>query len=141
MSSLFSSISKLVSGGPSLAYTVGEEPYSQAWGCWTHYPATSKEDGSPASVFKLIAADPNDRKLAAARNGVKRLRMLRHPNVLSFKDSLEAQEKGGTAIYLVTEPVKPLAMVLRELDLSGTHRPRQQRRGHGRPASGTAAKG
>jgi hypothetical protein len=47
---------------------------------------------------------------------------LRHPNVLSFKDSLEAQEKGGTAIYLVTEPVKPLAMVLRELDLSGTHR-------------------
>jgi hypothetical protein len=76
MSSLFSSISKLVSGGPSLAYTVGEEPYSQAWGCWTHYPATSKEDGSPASVFKLIAADPNDRKLAAARNGVKRLRMV-----------------------------------------------------------------
>lgn len=77
MASLFSSISKLVSGGPALPYTLAEEPYQTAWGCWTHYPATSKDDGSPASVFKLTASDPNDLKLAAARNGVKRLRMVR----------------------------------------------------------------
>ena len=77
MASLFSSISKLVSGGPALPYTLGDEPYSQAWGCWMHYPATAKDDGSPASVFKLTASDPNDLKLAAARNGVKRLRMVR----------------------------------------------------------------
>lgn len=77
MSSLFSSISKLVSGGPALNYTLADEPYGTAWGCWTHFPGTSKEDGSSASVFKLTAADPNDLKLAAARNGVKRLKMVR----------------------------------------------------------------
>ena len=78
MSSLFSSISKLVGGGPALNYNIKEDqPYRQAWGSWSHYPATSKEDGSPASVFKLTVADPNDKKLIAARNGVKRLRMVR----------------------------------------------------------------
>jgi hypothetical protein len=47
---------------------------------------------------------------------------LRHPNVLAFKDSLELQEKGQTVLYLVTEAVRPLAMVLKELDISGQHR-------------------
>jgi SCY1-like protein 1 len=50
------------------------------------------------------------------------LLQLRHPNVLAFKDSLEVQEKGQTVLYLVTEAVRPLAMVLQELDLSGHHR-------------------
>lgn len=77
MASLFSSISKLVGGGPALNYTLSETPYREAWGCWTHYPATSKDDGSPVSVFRLSVADPNDRKLVAARNGVRRLKMVR----------------------------------------------------------------
>ena len=47
---------------------------------------------------------------------------VRHPNVLAFKDSAEAQEKGQAVVYLVTEAVKPLSDVLRELDLSGAHR-------------------
>ncbi len=72
MASLFSGLW----GGPALKYTLADEPYRQAWGCWTHYPATSKEDGSPASVFKLTASDPNDLKLVAARNGVKRLKLV-----------------------------------------------------------------
>jgi SCY1-like protein 1 len=50
------------------------------------------------------------------------LLQLRHPNVLAFKDSLEVQEKGQTVLYLVTEAVRPLAMVLQELHLSGHHR-------------------
>lgn len=47
---------------------------------------------------------------------------LRHPNVLAFKDTAEVEEKGETVIYLVTEPVKPLADVLEELDISGSAR-------------------
>lgn len=47
---------------------------------------------------------------------------LRHPNVLAFKDSVETTEKGATVIYLVTEPVKPLKLVLQELNLEGQHR-------------------
>lgn len=42
--------------------------------------------------------------------------------MLSFKDSLEVPEKAGATIYLVTEPVKPLALVMQELDLAGQHR-------------------
>lgn len=49
---------------------------------------------------------------------------LRHPNILSYRDSLEAPDgkSGGATIFLVTEPVRPLALVLRELGLEGRHR-------------------
>ncbi len=47
---------------------------------------------------------------------------LRHPNILAFKDSIEVQEKGQQVLYLVTEAVRPLITVLKELNLSGKHR-------------------
>jgi hypothetical protein len=47
---------------------------------------------------------------------------LRHPNILAFKDSIEVQEKGQQVLYLVTEAVRPLIAVLKELDLAGKHR-------------------
>lgn len=119
---MFAKLSALVGGGPALNYNVEPEPYEVAWGCWTHFPGSSREDGSPVSVFRIAATDPNDLKLIAARNGVKRLRMLRHPNILAFKDSIEVQEKGQQVLYLVTEAVRPLITVLKELDLAGKHR-------------------
>ncbi|GLC35616.1 hypothetical protein PLESTM_000343500 [Pleodorina starrii] len=118
---MFAKLTALVGGGYSFPYIV-EEPYDSAWGQWTHCRGKSKEDNSPVSVFKISATDPNDRKLVCARNGVKRLKMLRHPNILAFKDSTETTEKGATVILLVTEPVKPLKDVLKELDLEGQHR-------------------
>lgn len=53
---------------------------------------------------------------------------LRHPNLLAYKDSTEMNEKGATVIMLVTEPVKPLKEVLKELDLQGQHRWAARRR-------------
>lgn len=47
---------------------------------------------------------------------------LRHPNILAVKDSIEVQEKGQHVIYIVTEAVRPLITVLKELNLSGKHR-------------------
>ena len=47
---------------------------------------------------------------------------LRHPNVLSFKDTAELEERGETLIYIVTEPVTPLAEVLASLDVTGAAR-------------------
>ena len=47
---------------------------------------------------------------------------LRHPNILSFKETLELEEKGMTVIYVVTEAVTPLADRLRQLDMSGPAR-------------------
>lgn len=74
---MFAKLSALVGGGPALNYNVDPEPFEVAWGCWEHHSGTSREDGSPVSVFRIAATDQNDLKLAAARNGVKRLRMVR----------------------------------------------------------------
>ncbi|KAI5056276.1 hypothetical protein GOP47_0028094 [Adiantum capillus-veneris] len=114
------------SGGiKDLPYNIGE-PYSSAWGSWTHYRGTSKDDNSPVSIFSLTCTSIQDARLAAARNGVKRLRTVRHPNVLCFLHSTEVESVEGSlvkpTIYMVTEPVMPLAEKVKELNLEGTQR-------------------
>jgi SCY1-like protein 1 len=51
---------------------------------------------------------------------------VRHPNVLAFLHSTEAEVMDGGVVkptmYLVTEPVMPLSEKIRELDLQGTQR-------------------
>ena len=47
---------------------------------------------------------------------------MRHPNVLAFKGTLEVEEKGNTALYVITEPVAPLTEVLQQLDIQGVAR-------------------
>ncbi len=47
---------------------------------------------------------------------------MRHPNVLAFRDSHELVEKGATNIYLITQAVKPLKLVMEELNLQGQQR-------------------
>ncbi|CAL8461727.1 g1258 [Coccomyxa elongata] len=48
--------------------------------------------------------------------------MVRHPNVLALRDTLEIEEKGTTSIFIITEPVTPLIDVLEELELAGNAR-------------------
>lgn len=111
-------------GVKDLPYNIGE-PYSCAWGSWTHSHGTSKEDGSPVSIFSL-SGSVQDGHLAAGRNGVKRLRTVRHPNILSFLHSTEVETFDGsttkTTIYIVTEPVMPLSEKIKELGLDGRQR-------------------
>lgn len=51
---------------------------------------------------------------------------VRHPNILSFLHSTEAEVLDGAAmkvtIYIVTEPVMPLSEKIKELGLEGTQR-------------------
>lgn len=112
-------------GLKDLPYNIGE-PYSSAWGSWTHYRGTSKDDGSLVSIFSLSGSNAQDGHLMAARNGVKRLRTVRHPNVLSFLHSAEVEVVEGSTvrptIYIVTEPVMPLSEKIKELGLEGTQR-------------------
>lgn len=112
-------------GVKDLPYNVGE-PYQSAWGSWTHYRGTSKDDGSLVSIFALSGSNAQDGHLAAGRNGVKRLRTVRHPNILSFLYSTEAETGDGSTtkvtIYMVTEPVMPLSEKIRELGLKDTQR-------------------
>ncbi|KAH6762886.1 kinase family with ARM repeat domain-containing protein [Perilla frutescens var. hirtella] len=112
-------------GLKDLPYNIGE-PYSSAWGSWVHYRGTSKDDGAPVSIFSLSGSSANDGHLVAGRNGVKRLRTVRHPNILSFLHSTEAETLDGSStkvtIYIVTEPVMPLSEKIKELGLEGSHR-------------------
>nr|XP_043631418.1 probable inactive serine/threonine-protein kinase scy1 [Erigeron canadensis] len=126
---MFKFLKDVVSGSGAgvkdFPYNIGE-PYSSAWGSWTHSRGTSKDDGSPVSIFSLTGSNANDGHLAAGRNGVKRLRTVRHPNILSFLHSTEAEIFDGSStkvvIYIVTEPVMPLAEKIKELGLQGTQR-------------------
>ncbi|KAK2450460.1 N-terminal kinase protein [Trifolium repens] len=112
-------------GIKDLPYIIGE-PYPSAWGSWLHHRGTSKDDGSPVSIFSLSGSNAHDGHLAAGRNGVKRLRTVRHPNILSFLHSTEIETfDGGSSkvtIYIVTEPVMPLSDKIKELGLDGTQR-------------------
>ncbi|KAI4302035.1 hypothetical protein L6164_035255 [Bauhinia variegata] len=112
-------------GLKDLPYNIGE-PYPSAWGSWTHYRGTSKDDGSLVSIFSLSGNNAQDGYLAAGRNGVKRLRIVRHPNILSFLHSTETETYDGgstkATIYIVTEPVMPLSEKIKELGLEGTQR-------------------
>ena len=73
---MFARLTALVGSGPGLPFDL-QEAHPSAWGPWTHYRATMKADGSAVSVFKVWAHTKDDPRLMAARNGVKRLRMVR----------------------------------------------------------------
>lgn len=113
------------SGLKDFPYNI-DEPYSSAWGSWTHCRGTSKDDGSLVSIFSLSGNNSQDGHLVAGRNGVKRLRTVRHPNILSFIHSTEADVFDGSmtkvTIYIVTEPVMPLSEKIKELNLEASQR-------------------
>lgn len=74
---MFAKLTAFVSSSPAFPYQLGDA-YEDAWGIgWTHYKGSKKEDGSLVSIFKLTSESAHDRRLVAARNGVKRLRMVR----------------------------------------------------------------
>lgn len=70
---MFARLTALVGSGSSLPFEVIGEP-SLIWGSWTHSSGKWKADGSAVSVFRVSSSNPSDPKLAAARNGTKRLR-------------------------------------------------------------------
>ncbi|KAL6992620.1 hypothetical protein U1Q18_010732 [Sarracenia purpurea var. burkii] len=111
------------SGPNNLPYNIGE-PYSSAWGSWTHSRGISKVNFAFSNLFRRSNA--NDGHFAAGRNCVKRLCTVRHPNILSFLHSTEAETFDGSStkvtIYIVTEPVMPLSEKIKELGLEGTQR-------------------
>lgn len=78
---------------------------------WTLYTGTKRDDDTPVSVFVYDSAQPSssraDRKslLQLARNALRKLRTLRHPDVVRFIDGSETDQ----AVYVVTEPVVPLS--------------------------------
>ena len=110
----FGSIGNLFgTSGPTLNYEIGE-PYSKGFGSWAHYRGTSKDDArNPVSIFKFTGNTETDKvRIATARNGAKRLKLIRHPNVLVLKEDLEIESGQELTIYVVTEAVQPLEVGL-----------------------------
>ena len=117
------------STGPLAHYSIGPPvpaPPSSSRTIWTLHSGTKKDDGSPCSVFVFdVNSDHNSgrSKLVLARNALRKLRTLRHPDVLKLLDSAETP----TAVYIAVEPIRHLQPVLDEwLRNGGTEESKQE---------------
>ena len=108
--------------GLNLPFSLGKRfPPLDTSSIWTLYDATKRvmsffhracspvltqtqDDGTPVSVFEFSSQQKRN-LLPVAQNAVKKLRVTRHPDILKFMDTVEAD---GT-IYVMTERVKPLS--------------------------------
>lgn len=63
------------------------------------------------SVFEFDAGSPGKRNvLGLAKNALRKLRTIRHPDVLKFMDGVETD----STVYIMTERVRPLSAALSE---------------------------
>lgn len=75
---------------------------------WTLHHGKRKTNGEAVSVFMLDIKSHSESVVQVAKNAHKRLKTLRHPNVLLYVDGLETEN----VIYVVTEDVTPLSTFL-----------------------------
>lgn len=105
--------------GLNLPFSLGAKVYS----CetfWTLYDATKREDGSLVSVFEYDLTHPlNKSTIPLARNSLRKLRTIRHPDVLRYIDVVESD----SAICIMTERVRPLPLALSQ---SSSNVPRER---------------
>ncbi|XP_067374299.1 N-terminal kinase-like protein isoform X2 [Channa argus] len=78
-------------------------------GIWILHRGKRKTNGEPVSVFVYEVAQGTDQQTQLAKAAVKRMKTLRHPNILAYVDGLETEK----SLYLVTEQVTPLAVHLK----------------------------
>ena len=67
---------------------------------------------APNNNKVAVAKTKAQLKLGLARNSLKRLRGMKHPSIVSFKDSHEMPDRSNVTFYIVTEPVVTLAAFL-----------------------------
>ncbi|CAK6964574.1 N-terminal kinase-like protein [Scomber scombrus] len=78
-------------------------------GIWTLHRGKRKTSGEPVSVFLYEIAQGTEQQTQLAKAAFKRMKTLRHPNILAYVDGLETEK----SLYLVTEQVTPLAVHLK----------------------------
>jgi len=98
--------------GKEFPYDIGPVNSSfQGRTFWTLLKGTVKESGKTVSIFSFdLKANNSEKTLSAVRAAFKRIKSLRHPNIITFVDGVETE----TNIYIVTEEVRPLNEVLDE---------------------------
>ncbi|KAM9849477.1 N-terminal kinase-like protein isoform 2-T2 [Aulostomus maculatus] len=78
-------------------------------GIWSLHRGKRKTTGEPVSVFVYEVAQGTEQQTQLAKAAFKRMKTLRHPNILAYVDGLETEK----SLYLVTEQVTPLAIHLK----------------------------
>ncbi|KAF7321448.1 Protein kinase domain-containing protein [Mycena kentingensis (nom. inval.)] len=83
--------------------SIGSTLVSAFEGVWTLYDATKRDDNTPVSVFEY---DCTTRRgmLPLAKNALRKLKTMRHPDLLKLIDCVETE----TTIQIMTERVRPL---------------------------------
>ncbi|XP_043982909.1 N-terminal kinase-like protein isoform X1 [Gambusia affinis] len=78
-------------------------------GIWTLHRGKRKTSGDPVSVFVYEVAQGTEQQTQLAKAAFKRMKTLRHPNILAYVDGLETDK----SLYVVTEQVTPLSVHLK----------------------------
>uniref|UniRef100_A0A6I8P6I8 N-terminal kinase-like protein n=1 Tax=Ornithorhynchus anatinus TaxID=9258 RepID=A0A6I8P6I8_ORNAN len=78
-------------------------------GPWTLHRGKKKATGDPVSVFVYDVKPGAEEQTLVAKAAFKRLKTLRHPNILAYIDGLETDK----CLHVVTEPVTPLGTYLK----------------------------
>ncbi|XP_055339833.1 N-terminal kinase-like protein [Paramacrobiotus metropolitanus] len=88
-------------------------------GCsfWTLHKGIKKGSGEEFSIFVYDAQKQGESWLSAAKASLKRLKTMRHPNILTYVDGLETDK----IVYIVTEPVTPLSEYLLKCTKKNDH--------------------
>ncbi|CAO3638425.1 unnamed protein product [Cunninghamella blakesleeana] len=94
---------------PSFPYSIGDKVEFYDHSLWALHHGTKREDGSSVSIF-VFDCNKNRDKIQLAKNTFKRLRTLRHPDLLKYLDGVETDQ----AIMFVTDPVEPLSNQLNQ---------------------------
>nr|XP_040031071.1 N-terminal kinase-like protein [Gasterosteus aculeatus aculeatus] len=90
------------------AYEILPDAQEQS-GIWSLHRGKRKTNGEPVSVFLYEFAQGTEQQTQLAKAAFKRMKTLRHPNILAYVDGLETEK----SLYLVTEQVTPLAVHLK----------------------------
>lgn len=116
MQGIWSLIGKIGTGAAqNFPYEVGDKVGNlEDKSVWALHEGKKKGTGEILSVFVHDVKSSSEDKVQTAKVALRRLKTLRHPNILRFIDALESE----TVIYLVTEPVRPLEVQLNEEEKS-----------------------
>lgn len=100
--------------GKDFQYDIGEKLSSNfdSKSIWSLHHGKKRTNGDIVTVFACDGKTSSPDELHLAKTSHKRLKTLRHPNIIKYIDGFESEN----LVYVVTEPVIPLSTFLDEED-------------------------
>merc|ERR1712130_510747 len=98
----------------SFAFEIGTEitGLDSSQSIWRiHEGKLKKAPHTKATIFVYDVKAGSDVSTEVAKNSLKRIKTLRHPNIVTYIDSVESEK----FIYIATEPVTPLLTYLENI--------------------------